>query len=188
MLRIYHMYLIHTISTSYVPYLLHTYYIYSIHTISTPYVRYLLHTYYLYPIQVDKDVECTFNIRVCSTNLSDDIGKQFESTDAFLIFYDMSRPNTVGIYDSFIKTIISCQGKAVRVIGIKPVSTNKSVKRKSAKSKNIGARWGRYHHIIVDKRENEKEVHEIYRSMARELLDIADSKKTKRKGATCTIL
>lgn len=119
-------------------------------------------------MQVKGTWQVKFNIS--SFEKVTDLRDKCAATDAYVIFYDTTSPQTVAIYDSFIQDIIRDKHKSVRVIGIVPLSSKSSVRRKSMKSRSITSGWGIFHRTIKNKRENETEIREVYRDVATELM------------------
>ena len=143
----------------------------------------------LFP-QVNGSWDVKFTVTTTSLSKITDFKDQCATTDAYLIFYDTTSPQTVAIYDSFIKEIIRTKNKAVRVVGINPATTKSSVRRKSVKSRSITSGWGVFHQTIQNKRDNETEVRSLYRDIATELMKdrgLITSKPTQRMigGGLC---
>ena len=118
----------------------------------------------------------------------DDLKKKCSESDAYILFYDPTRPQTVIIYDSFIKDIIRTKHKAVRVVCLKPKRSNASLKRKSIKSKSVSSGWGVYHKEIVNKKDNESQMLILYRDIGTELIRERKLGSKKKASGACTIL
>lgn len=140
-------------------------------------------------MQVDGTTDVIFTVTSTSLSKISDFKEKCANADAFLIFYDTASPQTVAIYDSFIKEIIRTKHKAVRVVGINPHTTKSSVRRKSIKSRSIASGWGAFHRTIQNKRDNEVEVRALYRDIATELIRdrglLATKPKQKMIGGLC---
>lgn len=91
--------------------------------------------------------------------------------DVFIIFYDTTKPETVTVYDNFIRVVALTERKVVRVVGIQPLSHKRSLKRKSLRSKSIGYRWGDNHQIVSASNSPEMVRRELYRSIGAELIN-----------------
>lgn len=118
-----------------------------------------------------------------------DLKEKCADTDAYIIFYDSARPQTIAIYNGFIKDIIRTKRKAVRVVGLKPSRMNASIRRKSQRCESVmSAEWGAYHKTLINKKESESEMRLLYKDIAAELL--ADRKISTKKRPTrlCSIL